>query len=254
MSIDLPQSRSDLGMSDPSNTKFHPDPNALFSLQDPKEIQILWTPEAVYRVLKSQDQEGIWQVEIEIQMLVDGSVWTTCPDFEFITLITNEEPFGEGQFYCIKKAPEYARNAESGQAYRLSEILKNSLKLYQNTHSCLARRMEHQVPQSSLRSAIVKQAIVDSLGTFVYYQDGRIHIVFNDRTHLCWNMQSSRLKIMNAQGEQVILRAESAIGYEKYMYYAKLFRNWVLGASNPQEKEFAHRAMARSREFAKSLT
>ena len=121
--VSLQHTPDALPLSHPSNTHFAPLAKENLSLSHPKEIRALWTPKALYRVIKLRNNKTPmgWIVEIEIQIDVDGAVWITDSEFEFITLFTNEEPQSQGHMYCIQKAPESARNPVSGVVYVLGQ-------------------------------------------------------------------------------------------------------------------------------------
>ncbi|KAJ1341097.1 hypothetical protein BSLG_004299 [Batrachochytrium salamandrivorans] len=94
-----------------------------------------------------------------------------------------------------------------------------------------SRNPRVDLPQRSLSTAVRDSISVPHLGVFTSYMDGRVSVVFSDRTLLEMlrvdDVGSGTCRILGSDGDVVTVRIERPIGFANYVRPAVEFSRWT---------------------------
>ena len=226
---------------------------------------IVHTPTEVYRVFHtpSSDEDGSFEITIEILLLHDQSCFVIDSEFKFITFYPISG--ADVQMYTIANAPSMIRNMTTNDVYPLSKLLSEALRLYQEAVSEQTQLMDEmkKKPISHALDSAISMKCCTEMGDFVCYRDNRIFVEFHDRTILRMHKYADTCTIINKLGESFELRLKHPIGYERfgfcshfndsrYVYYVKQFISWLDGESKRANWEASAKILERNRQFLRN--
>ena len=111
--------------------------------------------------------------------------------------------------------------------YPLPEIITECINLYYHSHKCKRHYTKasktKESKQVTLSSTTVETVYVPDVGKFTAYLDGRVNIVFDDRTILeipdvRQDERTLMCNILDSHGENVIVRIQKPLQYIKYVH------------------------------------
>ncbi|KAH6594933.1 hypothetical protein BASA50_006195 [Batrachochytrium salamandrivorans] len=258
-------------LSATTNSQFSPSYKENMDFEHPKPIRLLQTPQAIFRVLADQSiHHREPSLRILVSWKSDGTLFITNEELSFISLFDFDSSC-EPQMYQIHDPPPFARHPTSGEIYPLKSIISTCLDLHYNSvksrrqsykepqpiHAeCMSKTTRHDMhsgahsryencavgfsasrnprvdlPQRSLSTAVRDSISVPHLGVFTSYMDGRVSVVFSDRTLLEMlrvdDVGSGTCRILGSDGDVVTVRIERPIGFANYVRPAVEFSRWT---------------------------
>ncbi|XJO71529.1 hypothetical protein BDV3_001024 [Batrachochytrium dendrobatidis] len=199
---------------------------------------VLQTKEATFRVFPTlSSTRGDSNFRVFVVWEDDGTLFLTDDQLEFMYMLDYESAC-ESQTFVINSPPPVARHPVSKQVYPLQSIISTCIDLYYNMlkFDCPVQDVNHVNPlksENSLKlSSVVHETVsVPHLGMFTSYLDGRVSVLFVDRSMLemRYNPANSTgiCKILSSDGETVIVRLERPLGYINYIRPAMEFFKWT---------------------------
>ncbi|OUM62848.1 hypothetical protein PIROE2DRAFT_61633 [Piromyces sp. E2] len=236
--------------------------------EHPRSIKLLYTPEATYRILPSN--------EIEIKVNDDETIFRTFGnDMTYLSMYLPER---HGQEDILKwkgmgrTFNSVITNHISNKRYPLQKFLHQALVLYQScgtistvknildnkrNKTSLNNPSSHTTPKNDLPSHLynygldeesiipispslsskVQEHLTINDNDFWAYADGRVRVVYSDRVIVSLKINSDQCEIIQQDGEKVIYRLSKVFGYELYIKNALDFAKWAFSTKACREKE-----------------
>ncbi|KAJ9534795.1 hypothetical protein QJQ45_017217, partial [Haematococcus lacustris] len=197
----------------------------------------------------------------------------------------------EGRGGEALKQSSGASQAHSLQRYSLAPLAAHALKLREQMCAALQRQSSRTptVPQAGcppwlfeqqgsvqqphampctpadiaesfgiLSEQVVEQASLHGEGTFAAYADGRVRVVFVDRTIIHINRTHTHAKAYTPDGQVLVVATSNPVGLEQYMQAATAFLKWAYSTKEEQAAQARSQAyitaqLAASRRLATLL-
>ncbi|ORX49327.1 hypothetical protein BCR36DRAFT_583921 [Piromyces finnis] len=237
-----------------------------------RPIKLLYTPEAIYRLLPSN--------EIEIKVNEDETVFRTFGNDMTYLSIFYPERLGQEDLLKWKgdgrTFNSVITNHFSNKQYPLQKFLHQALIIYQSydggTSSSIQSQVLHKeqksytttpsnfetnlmnskcnlpfhlynygldktnmIPISPFLSSKIQEHLIINENEFWAYADGRVHVVFSDRIIISLKVNSDQCEIIQQNGEKVVFRLSNVFGYEYYIKIALDFAKWAFSTKSYRE-------------------
>ena len=215
---------------------------------------LIWTPNATARWLASSN-------EAQIDHHEDGSVLFVSATDRLCTHVFADRSV---RVHMLDSPPIAIRVAATGTRYALGPLLAlaaeleaaaaqaiaartadscchspaipvgSATDLYRSAGTCPAGRGAAAMTTNNSNNEVIEAIQVPETGLFKAFADGRVHVVFDDRTLLWMDASRTRCELVLPDATSVAVRTENPIGVAPYVEKATEFGAWVF--ATPSER------------------
>lgn len=109
---------------------------------------------------------------------------------------------------------------------------------------------DHNAAGAQLCRQVQEKHSVEGVGNFTAFQDGGIHVAFDDRALLYMQPQSTRCDVITPEGQRVSVAVQNPLGVQQYVCQAADFAAWAF-SSPVQRGEVLQKAAEVQKELDK---